>query len=366
MNDSEATRINQPDNSRFNQNTPDDYTDNEETQFAPDGSNSQSPRPDDFVPADEAPRTPGQTNPQAVRKSNMGARTGAAMAGGVVIGALGMMAMSMTKGDKNEDPVSKPETNNEHPWADEHIRVATGVNDDMSFNQAFAAARAEVGPGGAFEWHGRIYGTYYGDEWNAMTPEQRAEYSSHFDWSKVDASSGNVHQSGNHHAQNTGHDNHHDTGSDNHQANNDNTKPHKAADDDDDIEIISVNKDDPQAAQTETGSSGEDILVTDIETPGDHEVEIIGVVHDPESGANVGAVTIDNQDVLLIDVDNDLTFDFLAVDANQNQQLDDDEIVNIQNQHLTVNDLGGFTDPSAGMMATDSSEDIVIDPGYDA
>lgn len=52
------------------------------------------------------------------------------------------------------------------------------VSDGMSFGEAFATARAEVGPGGAFVWHGRVYGTFRADdpEWIEMTPEQRAEY----------------------------------------------------------------------------------------------------------------------------------------------------------------------------------------------
>lgn len=59
----------------------------------------------------------------------------------------------------------------------EGLPVAT-VSDDMSFSEAFAAARQEVGPGGVFEWHGGVYGTYYANEWSDMTPEQRAEFGS--------------------------------------------------------------------------------------------------------------------------------------------------------------------------------------------
>ena len=54
--------------------------------------------------------------------------------------------------------------------------VATDVNDSMSFSQAFAAARHEVGPGGLFVWHGNTYGTYYANEWNAMSPEEHDQY----------------------------------------------------------------------------------------------------------------------------------------------------------------------------------------------
>ena len=49
-------------------------------------------------------------------------------------------------------------------------------HDGMSFGDAFAAARAEVGPGGVFHWHGGIYNTYTAEEWNAMTPEQKNEF----------------------------------------------------------------------------------------------------------------------------------------------------------------------------------------------
>ena len=54
--------------------------------------------------------------------------------------------------------------------------VATHVTDDMSFKDAFAVAREEVGPGGAFEWHGKVYDTYTKEEMSAMTNEQKQDY----------------------------------------------------------------------------------------------------------------------------------------------------------------------------------------------
>jgi len=57
---------------------------------------------------------------------------------------------------------------------------ATTVNDSMSFDEAFAAARDEVGGGGIFEWHGNTYGTYYASEWNAMSDADKDQY-----WSSV-------------------------------------------------------------------------------------------------------------------------------------------------------------------------------------
>lgn len=50
------------------------------------------------------------------------------------------------------------------------------MHNDMSFGEAFTAARAEVGPGGVFLWHGGIYNTYTEEEWNAMTDEQKHDF----------------------------------------------------------------------------------------------------------------------------------------------------------------------------------------------
>ena len=55
------------------------------------------------------------------------------------------------------------------------LQVAA-VSDDLSFGEAFAQARAEVGPGGVFHWHGGIYNTYTAAEWNAMTVEQKHDF----------------------------------------------------------------------------------------------------------------------------------------------------------------------------------------------
>lgn len=50
------------------------------------------------------------------------------------------------------------------------------LHNDLSFGAAFAAARAEVGPGGVFIWHGGIYNTYTAEEWSAMTAEQKNDF----------------------------------------------------------------------------------------------------------------------------------------------------------------------------------------------
>ena len=63
------------------------------------------------------------------------------------------------------------------PEIGETVEVASNVNDNMSFSEAFASARAEVGPGGVFVWNGNVYSTYYEEEWDNMTDEQKEEFS---------------------------------------------------------------------------------------------------------------------------------------------------------------------------------------------
>lgn len=69
------------------------------------------------------------------------------------------------------------------PSLDE-IQFAESPDDSMSFNQAFAAARAEVGPHGVFEWRGGYYGTYYANEWSSLPSSYRQQFANH-DWSEL-------------------------------------------------------------------------------------------------------------------------------------------------------------------------------------
>ena len=59
--------------------------------------------------------------------------------------------------------------------AQSNLQVAY-ISDDLTFGQAFADARDQVGPGGVFYWHGAIFSTYTADEWDAMTDVEKDHF----------------------------------------------------------------------------------------------------------------------------------------------------------------------------------------------
>lgn len=320
--------------------------DNEETQFEKTSTTAQG-----------TDTTTSEDVVEAKPAKGMWKRTAIGAGSGLLIGGVASMLMGMTKPDA--DPKEPVETNHHNDesstpeWVDDQVQVATTVNDEMTFGEAFAAARAEVGPGGCFEWHGNIYSTYLAEEWNSMTAEQRAEYSDHFSWNHIDHSSSHVAQ----HATAQDASSHTAAASD-----------HQAPDvNGDDIEVVSVNHAEQQngTAQTDMNQQpayqAEVVQVSQVEP----EVEILGVVHDNETGANIGGMTVDGQEVILIDVDGNMQFDYMATDLNGNGQVDEGELVDIQAQGLTVNDLGGLSNPTGEMLASNDGPDYSAGSGYE-
>lgn len=255
----------------------------------------------------EAQEQPGEERAAAKQDASWG-KAAAGMAAGVLLGSVGAYfathsAMAQTQAETPEDPEDLIQEQSEHPaWTDGQVPVATHVNDGMSFSEAFAAARAEVGAGGAFEWRGHVYGTFYADEWNSMSADEREAYNNHFSWSNHSGSSSSA---------NTAH-----------------AEP--------DVEVITVSETEVQVAQEQLEQDTAEEPVVTVAESGDAEVEILGVVHDPETGANIGGMVVDGQAVVLIDVDNSGEFDYAAVDANGDGQISADEIVEITDQHISV------------------------------
>ncbi len=209
---------------------------------------------------------------------------------GIMLGSAGTFAataapIDVTEGIAEENLDENVEETTETIVA--HGNVASGVTDDMSFSEAFATARHEVGAGGCFVWHGNVYGTYYANEWNAMTPDQRDEFVS--STIGVDTTS----NSNQYYAGNTAEAQTH------------------------------------QNAQPEEQVEEEDLTV-----------EVLGVEqvqNEDGSVSNIGAASINGQAVYFIDVDGqDNQFDLMVADLNGDGQLDENEIVDITDQHMAV------------------------------
>ena len=324
--------------------------DNEATQFEKTNSKQNSNETTDYTSINNDEAKVKTAKGRIWKRATVGAGSG------LLIGGVATVLMGMEKADA--EPEKETESNNHKEelsnpeWVDDQIQVATTVNDNMSFGEAFATARAEVGPGGCFEWHGNIYGTYTADEWNNMTVEQRTEWSDHFSWSHIDHSASNVVQ--------------HSTLQSSSSAQSSSVHGQATTTNDDDIEVVSVNHTDNHndLSQTETGQQTTQAEVVEV-SQGEPEIEILGVVHDNETGANIGGMTIDGQDVILIDVDNDLAFDYMATDANGNGQIDQNELIDIQGQNLTVNDLGGFSNSAGDLYTNNEGPDYSNDSIYE-
>ena len=241
---------------------------------------------------------------------------------GIVLGAATTVLSSSSEPVEAQQEIQHPE------WTDGEVPVATSVNDDMSFTDAFNAAREEVGSGGVFEWHGYIYSTYTDDEWNSMSEAEREEYGSHFNWTPEDS---------------------------------DDVTASVASDvDTDDVEVtVDGPADEPYAQEDvadEEPAGGNDphmLDASDVVDVDDPEVEVLGVIHDDETGANIGGMLVGDQQVVLVDVDNDQAFDVMVADVDNNGTITDNEVIDISAHGITVDQLGGLHDCNPDMNADD-------------
>jgi hypothetical protein len=143
-----------------------------------------------IIDSQELENEKGQIIVKGLKKSQKSKLLTGALSGIVgVLGGVGVMsAFSFVSkddaGNAVEPETTNPEgaTNEADPVMEEPIIIytdapfATSITDDMSFNEAFGAARSEVGQGGFFEWDGNTYNTYYKEEWDAMSEAEQNEF----------------------------------------------------------------------------------------------------------------------------------------------------------------------------------------------
>lgn len=269
---------------------------------------------------------------QPAQPIKKGPKVGRILGGAAAGVALGAAATVLSSGT----PVDGAEANGgeEVPtWSDGEVPVAHGVNDDMSFTEAFNTARTEVGPGGAFEWHGNIYHTYNKTEWDNMSAEDKAAFGQHFSWTGSATAQNdevevvNVHTAGHTTGHTAGHTAGHATAqTETAQTETAQVQPVAQGPQGDEPNYITGN----QGPQPQPVASNEPHTVSE-----ESEVQILGVSHDDETGYTFAQLSVDNHDAIMVDINGDHEFDVLAVDFNDNGKLDDNEYADISGGHIT-------------------------------
>lgn len=269
--------------------------------------------------------------------------------GGVSGIALGGVATAAVAATTNN---STPETTNGETsltgvhgsaHVDGNVPVAQ-VSDDMSFSEAFHAAHAQVGPGGVFVWHGQVYTTYTEDEWNNMTPAEHAEFGNHVHVQYDEPS----HTSTQSTAQatptvevvsepttSTDSQSEHVAHVDD---NNNNTTEQQEVQ----VEVqeppVTVAQQPANNGGTQEG--GEEIIGGT--TPVEPEVEVMAyetISNDDGSQMDLAVVSVGGQEMGIYDVNQDGTADLMAVDANNNQHIEDNEIQDISSEGISMQAL---------------------------
>lgn len=243
----------------------------------------------------------------------------AAMAGVGAAGIAGGIGLSsMASVDDAEKTSDVAERHTVKPVGD--VKVAE-VNDDMSFSEAFASARKQVGAGGVFEWRGKQYGTYYKTEWDSMSQAEKDRYAANVFGTSSSKSS---------------------------------TTPIQEQ----------LQHDTPQedlADNSQFSISGEDV-----------KGELVGVqTATDENGKpmTVVAAKINGHNSVFVDSNTDGYVDVAVIDKNDNDDIELDEIVQITKGRMSVSALINELDepqpvadvPSAEAVVPTSMADAVMD-----
>ena len=170
----------------------------------------------------------------------------------------------------------------------------------MSFNEAFNEAREALGPGHSFEWEGRIYSTYTEEEWDVLSDEERDQNSeqaaNEYDFSLEEPEVEN------------------------------NFDIQDVVEDSAELDVEVVPSNDieniePTIAEPVTESEvaiDVDEQIEIIDTEHQDEVNIIDIEYDDLTGATLAEATVNGEDVVLIDSDNDGIADHIVENPDEN------------------------------------------------
>lgn len=267
--------------------------------------------------------------------------------------ASGVVFTSMASGG-NDDQSTQADAAQADAAQATHTAVPAGnvkvaeVSDDMSFDEAFASARKQVGAGGVFEWKGKLYGTYYKNEWDAMSQADKDQYAANV----FGTPQAKVHND------NSQEQPQKDMAEDTDAEQNTNVQKDMAEDTDAEqntnVQKVS-DQTDNQQDMAEVGS-GED---------GKYNIQQVygatTVTDDDGNPMTMVGAKVNGHNAILCDINQDDNIDSMLIDANDDDQITEDEIIPIPQGSVLVSELGCGVPETQPVSGTDMS-DVAINP----
>lgn len=271
-----------------------------------------------------------ETSQESKRSSRVKKVAGVAgvAAAGVAAGAV---FTSMASGDDVETSQADAADKAHTAVPAGNVKVAE-VSDDMSFDEAFASARKQVGAGGVFEWRGKLYGTYYKNEWDNMSQADKDQYAANV----FGTPQAKVH--------------------------NDNSQeqPQKDMAEDTDAEQNT----NVQQVSHQTDNQ-QDMAEADSDNGGSYNIQQVygarTVTDDNGNPMTMVEAKVNGHNAILCDINQDDKIDSMAIDANDDGQITEDEIIPVPQGAVLVSELGCGVPETQPVSGTDMS-DVAINP----
>ena len=269
-----------------------------------------------------------ETSQESKRSSRVKKVAGVAgvAAAGVAAGAV-FTSMTSVDDDKTKQANAADKAHTAVPAG--NVKVAE-VSDDMSFDEAFASARKQVGAGGVFEWRGKLYGTYYKNEWDAMSQADKDQYAANvFGTPQAKVHNENIQE-----------------------------QPRKDmpedAEQNTNVQQVSQQSNNQQdMAEAGSGEGGRYNIqqVYGVTTVTDNDGNPMTMVEAKVNGHNA----------ILCDINQDDKIDSMAIDANDDGRITQDEIIPVPQGAVLVSELGCGVPETQPVSGTDMS-DVAINP----
>ena len=246
--------------------------------------------------------------------------------------AAGVVFTSMASGDNDDQSTQADAAQATHTAVPAgNVKVAE-VSDDMSFDEAFASARKQVGAGGVFEWRGKLYGTYYKNEWDNMSQADKDQYAANV----FGTPQAKTHQT------NTQDQPQQDVAEEN------------VAEQNTNVQKVSQQTDNQQ-----------DMAEADSDNGGSYNIQQVygarTVIDNNGNPMTMVEAKVNGHNAILCDINQDDKIDAMVIDANDDDQVTEDEIIPVPQGAVLVSELGCGVPETQPVSETDMS-DVAINP----